>query len=126
MSSESEIKKIERRNTYPIAVEKTTLKTGGEDCKTTLVPSGKIVENTLETGVKNVENTLETGVEDVGNTLETSVEDLQQNEIAVNRKIKVPDPPRLNYTQNEWRRFKNTLETSGEDLKIHSKRVEKI
>ncbi len=31
-----------------------------------------------------------------------------------------------NYTRNEWRRCKNTLETSGEDVKIHSKRVEKI
>ncbi len=31
-----------------------------------------------------------------------------------------------NYTQNEWRRSKTTLETSGEDPKLHSKRVEKI
>ncbi len=28
-----------------------------------------------------------------------------------------------NYTRNEWRRCKNTLETSGEDVKLHSKRV---
>jgi hypothetical protein len=28
------------------------------------------------------------------------------------------------YTRNEWGRCKNTLETSGEDAKIHSKRVE--
>ncbi len=27
------------------------------------------------------------------------------------------------YTRNEWRRCKNTLETSGEDVKLHSKRV---
>jgi hypothetical protein len=31
-----------------------------------------------------------------------------------------------NYTRNEWRRFETTLETSGKDLKLHSKRVEKI
>ena len=31
-----------------------------------------------------------------------------------------------NYTRNEWRRCKNTLVTSGEDVKIHSKRVEKM
>jgi hypothetical protein len=33
---------------------------------------------------------------------------------------------RLNYTRNEWRRCKTTPETSGEDGKLHSKRVEKI
>ncbi len=27
------------------------------------------------------------------------------------------------YTRNEWRRWKNTLETSGENGKLHSKRV---
>ena len=31
-----------------------------------------------------------------------------------------------NYTRNEWRRGTNTLETSGEEAQIHSKRVEKI
>jgi hypothetical protein len=31
-----------------------------------------------------------------------------------------------NYTRNEWGRCKTTLETSGEDVKPHSKRVEKI
>ncbi len=31
-----------------------------------------------------------------------------------------------NYTRNEWRRCKTTLETSGEDVKLHSKRVEKM
>ncbi len=31
-----------------------------------------------------------------------------------------------NYTRNEWGRCKNTLETSGEDVKIHSKRVGKM
>ncbi len=31
-----------------------------------------------------------------------------------------------NYTRNEWRRSKTTLETSGEDLKLHPKRVEKM
>jgi hypothetical protein len=30
------------------------------------------------------------------------------------------------YTRNEWRRCKTTLETSGEDVKLHSKRVEKM
>ncbi len=34
--------------------------------------------------------------------------------------------PGKNYTRNEWKRFKSTLETSGEDVKLHSKRVEKI
>ncbi len=28
------------------------------------------------------------------------------------------------YTQNEWGRFQSTLETGGEDLKLHSKRVD--
>jgi hypothetical protein len=31
-----------------------------------------------------------------------------------------------NYTRNEWKRSKTTLETSGKDQKLHSKRVEKI
>ncbi len=31
-----------------------------------------------------------------------------------------------NYTRNEWRRFRITLEKSGEDFKLHSKRVVKI
>ncbi len=30
------------------------------------------------------------------------------------------------YTRNEWGRCKTTLETGGEDAKLHSKRVEKI
>jgi hypothetical protein len=30
------------------------------------------------------------------------------------------------YTRNEWRRFKTTPETSGEDAKLHPKRVEKM
>ena len=28
-----------------------------------------------------------------------------------------------NYTRNEWRRCKTTLEMSGEDVKLHSKQV---
>jgi hypothetical protein len=31
-----------------------------------------------------------------------------------------------NYTRKEWTRLKSTLETSGEDEKVHSKRVEKM
>ena len=31
-----------------------------------------------------------------------------------------------NYTRNEWKRWKITLETSGEDVNPHSKRVEKM
>ena len=31
----------------------------------------------------------------------------------------------VNYTRNEWRRCKTTLETSGEDAKLHSKRLGK-
>ena len=31
-----------------------------------------------------------------------------------------------NHTPNEWRRYKSTLETSAEDTKRHSKRVEKL
>jgi hypothetical protein len=31
-----------------------------------------------------------------------------------------------NYTRSEWRRCKTILETSGEDVKLHSKRVEKM
>jgi hypothetical protein len=30
------------------------------------------------------------------------------------------------YTRNEWRRCETSLETSGEDEKPHSKRVEKM
>ena len=30
------------------------------------------------------------------------------------------------YTRNEWRRLKSTLQTSGEDVKLHSKRVKKM
>ncbi len=30
------------------------------------------------------------------------------------------------HTRNEWRRYENTLESSGEDIKTHSKRVEKM
>jgi hypothetical protein len=30
------------------------------------------------------------------------------------------------HTRNEWRRCKITLETGGEDLKLHSFRVEKM
>ncbi len=29
----------------------------------------------------------------------------------------------VNYTRNEWKRFQPTLETSGKDFKLHSKRV---
>jgi hypothetical protein len=32
----------------------------------------------------------------------------------------------VKYTRNEWRRCQNALETSGEDARTHSKRVEKI
>ncbi len=32
----------------------------------------------------------------------------------------------VKYTRNEWKRQETTLETSGEDVKLHSKRVEKI
>jgi hypothetical protein len=30
------------------------------------------------------------------------------------------------YTRNEWRRCETTLETSREDVNLHSKRVEKM
>jgi hypothetical protein len=30
------------------------------------------------------------------------------------------------HTRNEWGRCETTLETSGEDVKLHSKRVEKM
>ncbi len=30
------------------------------------------------------------------------------------------------HTRNEWRRYKTTLGTSGEDIKLHSEQVEKI
>jgi hypothetical protein len=33
---------------------------------------------------------------------------------------------RENHTRNEWRRCKTTLDTSGEDAKLHSKRVKKM
>ncbi len=32
----------------------------------------------------------------------------------------------VNYTRNEWRRCKITLQTGGKDVKLHSKRVENI
>jgi hypothetical protein len=31
-----------------------------------------------------------------------------------------------NYTRNEWRRCETTLQTSEEDVKLHSKRVENM
>jgi hypothetical protein len=31
-----------------------------------------------------------------------------------------------NYTRNEWKRCKTTLQKGGEDVKLHSKRVEKM
>jgi hypothetical protein len=33
---------------------------------------------------------------------------------------------KVNHTRNEWRRCKTTLKASGEDVKLHSKRVEKM
>ncbi len=35
-------------------------------------------------------------------------------------------PTTENYTRNEWRRCKTTLETGGEDVKLHSRRVKKM
>ncbi len=53
-------------------------------------------------------------------TLETSGEDVQKlHSKRVGKMCK-------NYTRNEWRRCRNTLETSGEDAGIHSKRVGKM
>ncbi len=43
-----------------------------------------------------------------------------------NLKDDLMDEMSENYTRNEWRRCENTLETSGEDVKQHSKRVEKM
>jgi hypothetical protein len=53
-------------------------------------------------------------------------------------KSKVEPPPQVkmddaapqgqagNYTRNEWRRCETTLETSEEDVKLHSKRVKRM
>ncbi len=35
-------------------------------------------------------------------------------------------PKSENYTRNEWRRWKSTLQTNGEDVKLHSKPVERM
>jgi hypothetical protein len=39
---------------------------------------------------------------------------------------KVDEPGDNFYTRNEWGRCETTLETSGEDVKLHPKRVEKM
>ncbi len=79
-------------------------------------------------------------------TLETSGEDPNQSKnefvqpalyLLNNKFLPKTVYDRQNYTRNEWRRSKTTLETSGEDVKItletsgedvkiHSKRVEKM
>ncbi len=43
-----------------------------------------------------------------------------------NLKDDLMDEMSENYTRNEWKRCKSTLETSGEDVKQHSKRVKKM
>ncbi len=71
--------------------------------------------------------TLETSGEDGKITLEMSVlsvlnmisEYETPHEIATQNEGK-------HHTQNEWRRWKTTLETSEEDVKLHSKRVKKM
>ncbi len=57
-------------------------------------------------------------------TVGVAIED--QVDIRINLKWTAPtDTGELknNYTRNEWRRCETTLETSGEDVKIHSERV---
>ncbi len=51
---------------------------------------------------------------------------LYDNEIEVTKLHSKRVEKMQNYTRDEWKRCKTTLETSGEDVKSHSKRVEKI
>ena len=68
----------------------------------------KIEKERLEKALTNSDHT-----EQVGSVFETHAQ-------------KDKDIIFWNYTRNEWRRCKNTLETGGEDVKIHSKCVEKM
>ncbi len=53
--------------------------------------------------------------------LENLINGTQFNRDGVIKNIKL-----VKYTPNEWKRCKTTLETSGKDIKLNSKRVEKI
>ena len=106
---------------------KTTLDTSGEDDKLHSKPVQK-TKTTLETGgeddklhskpVQKTKTTLETGGEDYLFNAASAAALVAESavEVSLNTAAK-------NYTLNERGRFKNTLETSGEDVKIHSKRV---
>ncbi len=132
-----------------IVGRKNTLEKSGEDVKATPETSGEDVKTTPQTSVEDVKTTLETSGEDVG--FSVFVVNIVQCvfEIGLMHVTGLSDDVRMefkeactksmgieihskrvgkmeNYTRNEWGRSKTTLETSGEDLKLHSKRVGKI
>ena len=78
------------------------------------------IRTTLETSGEDIKNTPETSGEDIKNTLETSGED--QWEDCRLKKSKIYCFKRIGKLMVS----PVTLETSGEDVKIHSKRVEKM
>ncbi len=86
----------------PLSFEKTTLEMGGEVAKNTLKTSGEQAFSSLKTSGEQVVDLL--------NLLDWAVETLIFNfaDIMI------------------FRKSKTTLETSGEDVKLHSKRVEKM
>ena len=109
--------------------EKTTLETSGEDVKTTLETSGEDVKTTLETSGEDVKTTLETSWEDVPSAVSWvggRVAPLARSPPRENQNYghysAWPRDHAMNWTEPE----KTTLETSGEDVKLHSKRVEKM
>jgi hypothetical protein len=85
--------------------KQTKLETSGEDVKTTLETSGEDVKTTLETSVE------------LDITFFLTVASLEPASSALTTFLipfRAPAVP------------KTTLETSGEDVKLHSKRVEKM
>ncbi len=70
-------------------------------------------------------------------SVESSIAEMKSDIPAANQEmpglqrslVKKPHSKRVekmwNYTRNEWRRCETTLETSGEDIKVHSKQAEK-
>jgi hypothetical protein len=102
---------------------KTTLETSGEDVKTTLETSGEDVKTTLETSGKDVKTTLETSGKlevDKFKHKPITTKFLKNWLLKKFPNIELPKFVNLNGMA------KTTLKTSGEDVQIHSKRVEKI
>ncbi len=82
--------------------------------------------------MEKIENTLETSGEDGKYTRNEWSDERHFSAVddaffvatkIIQRAISSQDVNSVNYTRNEWRRLKTTPETSGEDSKLHSKRV---